>query len=398
MKKLSQFVLNIDESATLAASNRAKELAKQGRDIINLSVGQPDFETPENIQKAAIAAIASGKSSWYTQSSGLPELKTAIAAYWDKFYGYPITAKEILVTAGAKFALYAFFQTVLDPGDEVIVRAPYWVSYVDQIKMAGGRPVIVNTSKETDYKMTVEQLEAVVTDKTKVLLITNPSNPTGVIYTKEELTAIGQWAFAHDLLILADEIYGRLVYNQAKWTPVSSLGMRIREHTMIISGVSKTFSMTGWRIGVAVGDPDIIAAMGKIASQTTSNPTAVSQYAAIEAFGGDQSAAEAMRKEFERRLNTIYPLLAEIPGFEIKKPDGAFYLFPRVLGAMELTGFNYVDEFSDALLEEAGVAVVAGSAFGSPENIRLSYATDLESLIEATNRIKSFIEKHKIRK
>jgi len=395
MQKLSQFVLNIDESATLAAGQRAKELVREGRDIIDLTVGQPDFFTPDSISEAAIAAIEKGKSSFYTATSGIPELKEAIQTFWQKNYGYPILPKEILVTAGAKFALYAFFQSVLDAGDEVIIPAPYWVSYVDQVKMAGGVPVIVTTHKETDYKMGLSDLEAALTKQTKVILINNPSNPTGTLYTKEELQVIGAFAFKHDLLILADEIYHRLVYNAATWTPVSQLGMRVRERTVIINGVSKTYSMTGWRIGVAVGDPEIIAAMAKIASQTTSNPTAVAQYAAVEAFSGNEAtekAVETMRAAFEERLNTIYPLLADIPGFEIKKPDGAFYLFPRVLGAMELTGYNFVADFAAALLEEAGVAVVSGDAFGSPENIRLSYAASLDSLIEAVSRIKKFVE------
>lgn len=392
MKKLSQFVLNIDESATLAASNRAKELASKGRNIINLSVGQPDFQTPRNIEEAAVRAITAGKTSFYTQTSGLPELKKAICNYWQHYYGYGITSKEILVTAGAKFALYAFFQSVLDSGDEVIIPAPYWVSYVDQVKMAGGKPIIVQTTQENDFKITVAQLEASKSDKTKILLLNSPSNPTGMVYSSDELYEIGQWAVTHDLLILTDDIYGRLVYNGAEWTPISGLNLKIREHTIVINGVSKTYAMTGWRIGVAVGDPEIISAMTKIASQTTSNPTAVAQYAAIEAFGGYQFSVDKMHDEFEHRLNTIYPLLCEIPGFEVKKPHGAFYFFPKVTGAMGLTGYNYVNDFVNALLEEAGVAVVAGSAFGAIENIRLSYASSMEDLFEGIARIKKFVE------
>lgn len=393
MKKLSDFVSNIEESVTLAAAKRAKDLARQGRDIIDLTLGQPDFTTPDAIGQAAISSIETGKASFYTQASGLPELKEAVRNYWQNFYGYAPEDKEILVTSGAKFALYAFFQSVLDKGDEVIIPAPYWVSYVDQVKMSGGQPVIVPALQENDFKITVEQLAAAKTPKTKVLLLNSPSNPTGMIYSEAELTAIGNWAVENDLLILADDIYHRLVYNNSAFTALSSLSEEIRQHTLVINGVSKTFAMTGWRIGLAVGDSEIIAAMTKIAGQTTSNPSTVAQYAAIEAFNSDSEAVSKMRQAFEERLNTIYPLLNQIPGFEAIKPNGAFYLFPKVEEAMALKGFDKVTDFATALLEEAGVAVVTGEGFGSPSHIRLSYATDLESLKEAVNRMKKWMEK-----
>lgn len=392
MKKLSDFVTNIEESVTLAAAKRAKDLVCQGKDIIDLTLGQPDFSTPELIGEAAIASIHSGKASFYTQAAGLPELKNAVQNYWEKFYGYSVHEKDILVTAGAKFALYAFFQSVLDADDEVIIPAPYWVSYVDQVKMSGGQPVVVPTLQENDFKITVEQLEAAKTEKTKVLLLNSPSNPTGMIYSTEELTALGNWAVKNDLLILADDIYHRLVYNNNEFTAISSLSNEIRQRTVVINGVSKTFAMTGWRIGLAVGDSEIISAMTKIAGQTTSNPSTVAQYAAIEAFNSDSNAVLNMRSAFEERLNTIYPLVNEIPGFEAIKPNGAFYLFPKVEEAMALKGFENVTTFSTALLEEAGVAVVTGEGFGSPVHIRLSYATDLESLKKAASRIKKWME------
>ncbi len=393
MQKLSQFVQNIEESVTLATSARAKTLKAEGRDIIDLTLGQPDFSTPEKIGAAAIQSIHNGKASFYTQSSGLPELKTAVSHYWQHFYGYDLSAKEILVTTGAKFALYSFFQSVLDAGDEVIIPAPCWVSYVDQVKMSGGQPVIIPTEQANDFKLTIEQLDAAWTTKTKVLLLNSPSNPTGMIYSKSELQAIGEWAVAHDLLILADDIYHRLTYNGAKFTAISTLSEEIRAHTIVINGVSKTFAMTGWRIGIAVGDPEIIAAMSKITSQTTSNPTTVSQYAAINAFSDeDTSSVELMRQAFEERLNTIYPLLCEIPGFEVVKPNGAFYLFPKVSKAMQLTGFDDVTAFTTAILEEAGVALVTGAGFNAPENVRLSYSTSLPVLLEAVKRIKAWVE------
>lgn len=391
MKKSSDFVLKMDESVTLAAANRAKKLKAQGRDIIDLTLGQPDFPTPKKIGEAAIEAIKNGSASFYTQVGGLPALKTAVQKYWESFYGYSIDTPQILVTAGAKFALYAYFMATIDPGDEVIIPAPYWVSYVDQVKMAQGTPVIVEAKQENHFKVTVAQLEQARTAKTKILLLNSPSNPTGMIYTKKELEEIGEWAVENDLLILADDIYHRLVYNGAEFTAISSLSTAIRQRTTIINGVSKTFAMTGWRIGVAVGDPEIIAAMTKIASQTTSNPTAVAQYAAIEAFQGSDTAFDQMHMAFEERLNKIYNQLLEVPGFEVVKPNGAFYLFPKVTKAMELKGFSDVTAFTTAILEEAGVALVTGEGFGSPENVRLSYATSLENLEKAVQRLKDWM-------
>lgn len=391
MKKSSDFVLKMDESVTLAAANRAKKLKAQGRDIIDLTLGQPDFPTPKKIGEAAIEAIKNGSASFYTQVGGLPALKTAVQKYWENFYGYSIDTPQILVTAGAKFALYAYFMATIDPGDEVIIPAPYWVSYVDQVKMAQGTPVIVEAKQENHFKVTVAQLEQARTAKTKILLLNSPSNPTGMIYTKKELEGIGEWAVENDLLILADDIYHRLVYNGAEFTAISSLSTAIRQRTTIINGVSKTFAMTGWRIGVAVGDPEIIAAMTKIASQTTSNPTAVAQYAAIEAFQGSDTAFDQMHRAFEERLNKIYNQLLEVPGFEVVKPNGAFYLFPKVTKAMELKGFSDVTAFTTAILEEAGVALVTGEGFGSPENVRLSYATSLENLEKAVQRLKDWM-------
>ncbi|MDR2976093.1 MAG: pyridoxal phosphate-dependent aminotransferase [Streptococcaceae bacterium] len=397
MKKLSNFVSSIAESATLASAKRAKDLTAAGRDIIDLTLGQPDFVTPEPIDAAAIASIKTGKASFYTQAGGLPELKKAAAAYWERFYGYEPKASEILVTSGAKFALYAYFLSVLDPGDEVIIPAPYWVSYFDQVKMAEGIPVTVETRLEDHFKITVEQLQEVKSDKTKVLLINSPSNPTGMVYSKEELLAIGQWAIDNDVLILSDDIYHRLVYGKSEFVAISSLSDELRARTMVINGVSKTFSMTGWRIGLAVGDAEIISAMTKIASQTTSNPTAVSQYASIEAFSDStDSYVETMRSEFEKRLETIMPALENVPGFEVVKPDGAFYLFPKVAEAMRMTGYDSIDDFSSAILEEAGVAIVSGTGFGSGDHIRMSYATDLDSLMTGVKRLKEWIEKRSI--
>ena len=391
--KLSNRVLNMEESVTLAAAARAKALKAEGRDILSLTLGEPDFPTPKNIQQAAMAAIEDGRASFYTVTSGLPELKAAVVDYFAKYYGYEIQPNQVTVATGAKFTLYTFFMSVIDPGDEVIIPTPYWVSYADQILMAEGKPVFAQATEENNFKVTVPQLEDVRTEKTKVLVLNSPSNPTGMIYTAEELLAIGNWAVEHDILILADDIYGRLVYNGNKFTPISSLSEEIRKQTVVINGVSKSYSMTGWRIGYAVGEPEIIAAMSKVAGQTTSNPTTVAQYAAIEALTGSQETVEIMRQAFEERLNTIYPLLAQVPGFEVIKPQGAFYLFPNVKKAMEMKGYTDVTAFTTAILEEVGVALVTGAGFGAPENVRLSYATDLETLKGAVQRLQQFMER-----
>ena len=398
MKKLSEFVENINESATLASSKRAKELKTQGRDIIDLTLGQPDFVTPSAIGQAAIQSIESGKASFYTASGGISELKNAISDYWLRFYGYKPIASEIFVGTGAKFALYAYFLSVLDKDDEVIIPAPYWVSYLDQVKMASGKPVIVKAKADNAFKVTIDQLEAVKSDKSKVLLLNSPANPTGVVYTENELQEIGNWAIDNDLLILSDDIYHRLVFGKAKFSSISSLSDELRQRTMVINGASKSFSMTGWRIGLAVGDPEIIAAMTKIASQTISNTTAVSQYAAVEAFSSlDDRPFEEMHGEFEHRLNVCSSLIQEIPGFELVKPDGAFYIFPDVSKAMSLMNFSTVDQFVRALLEEAGVATVSGRSFGSENHLRISIATDLESLVEGISRIKNWMEKNAVK-
>ena len=391
--KLSERVLKMEDSVTLAAAAKAKELAAQGKDILSLTLGEPDFVTPKNIQEAAIAAIENGKASFYTVASGLPQLKEAICHYIERYYGYSITLKHVTVAAGAKYSIFTFFMACLDPGDEVIIPTPYWVSYGDQVKLAEGKPVFVEGLEENDFKVTVDQLEQARTEKTKVLVLNSPSNPTGMIYTEEELRAIGEWAVAHDILIMADDIYGRLVYNGNQFTPITSLSEAIRKQTVIINGVSKTYAMTGWRIGFAVGEPEIIAAMSKMAAQTTSNPSTVAQYAAIEALTGPQESIEIMRQAFEERLNTIYPLLNKVPGFTVRKPQGAFYLFPNVKEAMAMKGYDDVTEFTTAILNEVGLALVTGAGFGAPENVRLSYATDLDSLKEAIARLHTFMEK-----
>lgn len=390
--KISDRVLKMEESVTLASDAKAKKLKAEGKDILFLTLGQPDFHTPENIQDAAVQAIRDGRASFYTVASGLPALKAAVNTYFEHYYGYSVSPNQVTFATGAKFSLYTFFMAVLNPGDEVIIPTPYWVSYGDQVLMAEGVPVYVKGHQANDFKVSVEQLEEARTEKTKVLVLNSPSNPTGMIYSKDELLAIGNWAVEHDIIILADDIYGRLVYNGNEFVPISSLSEAIRKQTVVINGVSKAYAMTGWRVGYAVGDPEIIAAMSKLTGQTTSNLTAVSQYATIEALTGPQDSVEVMRQAFEERLNTIYPLLSEVPGFDVIKPQGAFYLFPNVKKAMEMKGYTDVTEFATAILEEVGVALITGAGFGAPENVRLSYATDLETLKEAVRRLHQFME------
>ncbi|STP30802.1 aspartate aminotransferase [Enterococcus durans] len=389
---LSEKIQRLEPSVTLAAAAKAKALKAQGRDILSLTVGEPDFATPENIQEAAIKAIKNGKASYYTPSAGIPELRQAVVAYLKQNYGVDYAPSQTIVTDGAKFALYALFQTILDPADEVIIPVPYWVSYGEQVKLAEGKPVFVKGKERNGFKVTVSQLEQVRTAKTKAIIINSPSNPTGMIYEKNELQAIGEWAVKNDILIVADDIYGRLVYNGNEFTPIATISEAIRQQTIIINGVSKTYAMTGWRIGYAVGNQEIINGMITIASQSTSNPTAVSQYAAVEALTGTQDTVEEMRSAFEERLNIIYPLVSNLPGVTINKPQGAFYLFPNVKQTMAICGYENVTRWVEDLLEETGVALVTGEGFGAPENVRMSYAADLGTLEEAVRRIARFIE------
>jgi len=395
--KFSQRSENLEPSVTLAASAKAKQLKAQGVNVLSLTVGEPDFTTPVHIQKAAIEAIESGKASFYTPSAGIPELRQAIVAYIKRYYGLDYKPAQTMVTDGAKFALYTAFQVLLDKGDEVIIPVPYWVTYGEQVKLAEGTPVYVEGLEENDFKVTAEQLEEATTANTKVLILNSPSNPTGMIYNKKELAAIGEWAVKHDVLIISDEIYGRLVYSNQEFVPIATISEEIRKHTLIVNGVSKSYAMTGWRIGFVAGDEKLIKAMSDIASQSTSNPAAASQYAAVQALNGPQYSVEEMRLSFEQRMNTIYPLLTEIPGFKVSRPHGAFYFFPNVKDTMDMCGYQDVTKFCEDLLNEAHVAVVTGAGFGANENIRISYATDLKTLLETVRRIKAFVEKKRIK-
>ncbi|MGO2083678.1 pyridoxal phosphate-dependent aminotransferase [Vagococcus sp.] len=391
--ELAKRVLQLKPSATLAAAAKAKQLKGEGKDVLSLTLGEPDFQTPIAIKKAAIESIEDGRASFYTPSAGIPELLEAIIARTKEDTGVIYQKNEVTVGTGAKFLLYALFQAIINPEDEVLIPVPYWVSYGAQVELAGGIPVYVETSQKTQHKVTVAALETAKTAKTKALVLNTPSNPTGMIYSEAELLAIGDWAIANNCLIIADDIYGKLVYNGNKFVSISSLSKAIQDQTIVINGVSKSYSMTGWRIGYALGRSDIISQMTKLTSQSISNPTAVSQYAALEALSGNQSCVEAMRATFESRLNTIFPLVAALPGVKLEKPQGAFYLYPDVSETVKLCGYSDVSSWVNDLLEEALVAVVSGIGFGTEDHIRMSYATDLETLKAAVQRIEKFITK-----
>ncbi|MFD2681125.1 pyridoxal phosphate-dependent aminotransferase [Bacillus seohaeanensis] len=388
--KLANRVSALTPSSTLAITAKAKEMKAQGIDVIGLGAGEPDFNTPQHIIDAANNSMVEGQTK-YTPSGGLASLKDSIIQKFKTDQGIQYDASEIIVTNGAKHGLYTLFQVLLNDGDEVIIPTPYWVSYPEQVKLAGGNPVIVEGKETNSFKITPEQLEASITTNTKAVIINSPSNPTGMLYTREELTALGEVCVKHNVLIVSDEIYEKLVYADHKHVSIAEISPKLKEQTIIINGVSKSHSMTGWRIGYAAGNSTIIKAMTNLASHSTSNPTTTSQYAAIAAYEGTQEPVETMRKAFEERLNVVYKTLEEIPGFQCLKPQGAFYLFPNVVEAAQKTGYENVDDFAKSLLEEAKVAVIPGSGFGSPNNIRLSYATSLEALEAAVERIHKFV-------
>ncbi|MGX8177524.1 pyridoxal phosphate-dependent aminotransferase [Exiguobacterium artemiae] len=389
---LSKRVQQLTPSTTLAITAKAKALREEGQDIIGLGAGEPDFNTPEFIIQAAFAAAEAGDTK-YTPSGGTVALKDAIIEKTRRDLWATYDRSEVMVASGAKHALSTLFQAILDPGDEVIVPAPYWVSYPEQIKLSDGVPVILETTEQSRFKVTRDLLEQHITPKTKALVLNSPSNPTGMVYTKEELEMVAEIAIQHNLLVISDEIYEKLLYNGVTHLSIATLP-NMRERTVIINGVSKSHAMTGWRIGYAIGPKDIISAMTNLASHSTSNPTSIAQAASVAAYAEGDAPVEAMRVVFEERLEQIYDRLIQIPGLTCLKPEGAFYLFPHALRAAELCGFSNVDDWCTAVLSEAKVALIPGSGFGAPEYVRLSYATDPKRVLEALDRIEGFITAH----
>jgi aspartate aminotransferase len=389
--ELAKRVASLTPSSTLEITAKAQELKAQGHDVIGLGAGEPDFNTPEHIINAATKAMNEGHTK-YTPTGGLQSLKQEIINKFERDQKITYQSSEIIVCSGAKHALYTLFQVILNPGDEVIIPTPYWVSYPEQVKLAEGNPVYIEGLETNSFKITPEQLRAAITSRTKAMIINSPSNPTGMVYSAEELEQIGKICLEHEILIISDEIYEKLIYSGNSHTSIAQLSPDLKDNTIIINGVSKSHSMTGWRIGYAAGNKTIIKAMTNLASHSTSNPTSIAQYASIAAYQGSQKDVETMRLAFEDRLTIIYDKLVQIPGFSCIKPQGAFYLFPNVAKAAKMAGYDSVDEWAKALLEDKKVAIVPGSGFGASDNVRLSYATSLDLLESAVERIHSFMK------
>ena len=397
MAQLSDRLNRLAPSATLAMSQKSSEMKAQGIDVINMSVGEPDFNTPDNIKQAAKKAIDENYSR-YSPVPGYPDLRKAIVAKLKNENGLEYTTNEVIVGTGGKQCVCNAVLALVNPGDEVIIPAPYWVSYPQMVKLAGGTPTIVNAGFDQDFKMTAEQLENAITEKTKMLILCSPSNPTGSVYSKEELAALAEVLKKHpEVFVLADEIYEHINYIGKHHSIAQEPGMK--EQVIIANGVSKAYAMTGWRIGFLAGPEWIIKGCNKLQGQYTSGTCSVSQKAAEAAYTLDQSAVEEMRVAFERRRNLIVKLAKEVPGLEVNMPQGAFYLFPKCNSYFGKSNgektINNSTDFAMYLLEEAHVATVGGDAFGDPDCFRMSYATSDENIVEAIKRIKEALGKLK---
>lgn len=395
MSFLSKTLDRIKPSPTIAISTQASELKAAGHDIIALSAGEPDFDTPDNIKTAAKTAIDSGKTK-YTAPDGIPELKEAICAKFKRDNGLEYNPVQISVGAGGKQVLYNALMATLNPNDEVIIPAPYWVSYPDMVLLAGGTPVVVKTNEKTAYKLTADQLDAAITPKTKWLIFNSPSNPSGAGYAWAELKALTSVLLRHPhVWVLTDDMYEHLVYDGFTFYTPAQVEPKLFERTLTMNGVSKAYSMTGWRIGYAGGPEHLIAAMRKIQSQSTSNPSSISQWAAVEALNGAQDYINFSRPAFQKRRNLVVDMLNQAEGIECHTPEGAFYVYPSVAGCIGKTTpdgkcIMTDEDFATTLLADKGVAVVFGAAFGASPNFRVSYATSEEQLIDACKRIQSF--------
>ena len=397
MTFLSATLDRVKPSPTIAVTTKAAELKAAGRDVIGLGAGEPDFDTPQNIKDAALAAIADGKTK-YTAVDGIPELKEAICAKFKRDNALDYTASQITVGTGGKQVLYNAFMATLNEGDEVIIPAPYWVSYPDMVLLAGGTPVPVEATLEANFKITAAQLEAAITPKTKWFLFNSPSNPTGAGYSWSELKELTDVLMRHPhVWVMTDDMYEHLAYGNFKFCTPAQVEPGLYDRTLTVNGVSKAYAMTGWRIGYAGGPEHLIKAMRKVQSQSTSNPCSVSQYAAVEALNGTQDFLKPNNAIFERRRDLVVDMLNKAPGIVCPKPEGAFYVYPSIAGCIGKTSaagtlIENDEIFATALLEETGVAVVFGAAFGLSPNFRVSYATSDAALKEACRRIISFCE------
>ena len=394
-RRVSARIGSISESATLAVDAKAKALKAAGRPVIGFGAGEPDFPTPGYIVDAAVDACRNPRFHRYTPAGGLPELKEAIAAKTLRDSGYRVEPSQVLVTNGGKQAIYEAFAAILDPGDEVIVPAPYWTTYPESIRLAGGVPVEVVADETTGYRVSVEQLEAARTPNTKVLLFVSPSNPTGAVYTRAQVEEIGRWAAEKGLWVLTDEIYEHLVYGDAEFCSMPVVVPQIADRCIVVNGVAKTYAMTGWRVGWLIGPKDVVKAATNLQSHATSNVNNVAQVAALAAVTGNLDAVAEMRTAFDRRRQTIVRMLNEIDGVVCPEPEGAFYAYPSVKALLgkEIRGRRPKDsvELAALILEEVEVAVVPGEAFGTPGYLRLSYALGDEDLVEGVSRIQKLL-------
>lgn len=391
---LSKKAMEISPSLTLAITAKAKKMKAEGIDVIGFGAGEPDFNTPKNIQQAAIKAIEAGQTR-YTAASGIIELKEAVVNKFKKDNNLTYKTSQIIISTGAKQCLANIFQAILNPGDEVLIGAPYWVSYPELVQLADGVPTFVDTEESNSFKLTIESLEKAVTKKTKAMILNSPNNPTGTAYTKEELEKIATFAQKHDIIIISDEIYEKLLYGESGHISIASLSEDAYNRTIVINGVSKAYAMTGWRIGYAAASEKITSLMSNIQSHTTSNPCSISQYASVEALNGDQSEVEKMKQEFKKRRDFMVDRINSINNLSCVKPEGAFYVMVNISKVLnkEVDGKIIKDSltFSDLLLEKEKVAVIPGIAFGVDDFIRLSYATSMENIEKGLNRIEDFV-------
>ena len=389
--RVSARLAAIAESATLAVDAKAKALKAKGENVIGFGAGEPDFPTPERIVEAAVRAARDPKFHRYTPAAGLPELREAIAVKTKRDSGFSVDASQVLVTVGGKYAVFVAFAALCDPGDEVIVPAPYWTTYPEAVSLAGGVSVVVDTTQETEFKVTVEQLEKVRTPRTKVLLFVSPDNPSGAVYSPEETIAIGKWAVQHGIWVVTDEIYEHLTYGKHKFSSMPTLVPELADKCIIVNGVAKTYAMTGWRVGWMIGPKDVMKAAINFQSHTTSNVSNVAQIAALEAVSGDLSAVAMMRESFERRGTLMHKMLTAIPGVTCMEPQGAFYCFPNVRGLFgrDIGGKVATNsmELADLVLDVAKVAFVPGEAFGAPGYARFSFALGDDDLVEGMERL-----------
>jgi aspartate aminotransferase len=393
--KFSNLSLQLESSVTLEITAKAKKMKDDGLDVVSFGAGEPDFNTPDNIIEAAIAAMNKGLTK-YTPASGILQLKEAISKKLLNDNNLKYSVSQIMVSTGAKQCLSNLFQAIINPGDEIIIPVPYWISYPELIKLYGGKPVFVGSTEECDFKYKIEDLESAITDKTKAILVNSPNNPTGAVYEKEELEQIAKFAQRHDLLIISDEIYEKLIYDNEKHVSIATFSKDTYDRTIIINGLSKTYSMTGWRVGYAAGPLELIKVMSNIQSHTTSNPTSICQYAALEALEGSQEKIEYMIKQFEIRRNYMVDKINNIYGLSCINPKGAFYVMVNIsnLQNRKLKDEVIKDSFvlSQMLLEKQLVAVIPGEAFGVDNYIRLSYATSLENIEKGLARIEEFVK------